>query len=258
MTKTTVKELRATAKALKIKGYSSMNKAGLEAAIAAAQNISAAAQTTKSDAELQAEFTAAFSSIDDGLGMARVYDLRRKLGWTREDFDRTIETLRDQMTIHLDIVQEYRLTKDQLEDCYFDKNGQGWGFIVWSDDSYKREDWMARATAIAEENARNSQAAEEVKEAETPAKSAKNTAKKSSRKAQPTKLVDFTKLNRKSYDEAVADLSLYRVCDLRMTLKVLGFTSYVEGAFSRARKAQLIKAAFYAGVDSHNFTPATM
>ena len=77
-------------------------------------------------------FHAAFEALDQGKIFVRICDLRRYLRWTREDFDATLRTLRDEEVIQLHSGDATTMTPDEVRDGFVDENGFRMGTVTWN------------------------------------------------------------------------------------------------------------------------------
>lgn len=80
----------------------------------------------------QEKFREAFYALDDGRIFVRIPDLRRKLGWPREAFDKIIRDLRNDETIGVYLADESTMTKDEIDDCFVDENNFRMGTVTWN------------------------------------------------------------------------------------------------------------------------------
>ena len=69
--------------------------------------------------------------VDRGRISVRIYNIRRKLGWSRERFDTTLEKLRDEAIIQLHGGDIQTMKKDEIDDSYIDDNGFLHITIAW-------------------------------------------------------------------------------------------------------------------------------
>ena len=81
----------------------------------------------------QEEFRRAFDSLSQG-GRAiavPIYQLRRALGWPREEFDAMLKDLRDKEIITLRKGDFSLMTQDEANDSFIDENGFRRGAVTW-------------------------------------------------------------------------------------------------------------------------------
>ena len=77
------------------------------------------------------EFRAAFNDLDRGKIFVRICELRRRLGWPREEFDGQLRRLRDEEVIQLHTGDVTSMTPDDVGDCFVDENGFRMGTVTW-------------------------------------------------------------------------------------------------------------------------------
>ena len=80
----------------------------------------------------RAEFREAYDELHREREFVRICDLRRRLGWPREEFDEMLRGLRDSMTVHMAQAEERYFSKDELADCWVDENNYRMGTIRWN------------------------------------------------------------------------------------------------------------------------------
>ena len=68
-------------------------------------------------------FREAFDSLDRGKIFVRIFEVRRKLGWSVERFDAMLEYLRDEAIIQLHAGDNTSMTKEDILDSFIDENG---------------------------------------------------------------------------------------------------------------------------------------
>ena len=78
------------------------------------------------------QFREAFDALDDGRIFVRIPDLRRKLDWPRETFDKVLRDLRNDETIGIYLADESTMTKDEINDCFVDENNFRMGTVTWN------------------------------------------------------------------------------------------------------------------------------
>ena len=78
------------------------------------------------------KFREAFDELHKSREFVRICDLRRKLGWPREEFDAMLRELRDSMTIHMAQADESMLTEADIQDCFVDENNYRMGTVTWN------------------------------------------------------------------------------------------------------------------------------
>ena len=76
-------------------------------------------------------FRAAFDDLDRGKIFVRICELRRRLGWEREEFDEQLRRLRDEEVIQLHTGDVTSMTPDDVRDCFVDENGFRMGTVTW-------------------------------------------------------------------------------------------------------------------------------
>ena len=80
----------------------------------------------------QANFKSAFDELHKFREFPRIPDLRRELGWSQSEFDNMIRVLRDNRTIQIFRADESMMTRDEIQDCFFDENGTPQGILIWN------------------------------------------------------------------------------------------------------------------------------
>ena len=76
-------------------------------------------------------FYLAFRELDRGRIFVRICDLRRHLGWKREDFDSLLRHLRDEEIIQLHSGDVTMMTPQEVEEGFIDENGFRMGTVTW-------------------------------------------------------------------------------------------------------------------------------
>ena len=79
-----------------------------------------------------AKFKAAFDELDRGKIFVKIAELRRKLNWPREVFDRMLRTLRDKEIIQMRIGDEHLMTRDEINDSFVDEFHDLMGTVTWN------------------------------------------------------------------------------------------------------------------------------
>ena len=79
-----------------------------------------------------AKFKAAFDELDRGKIFVKIAELRRKLNWPREVFDRMLRSLRDNETAQIYLADESTMTPDEIADCFIDENNYRMGTMTWN------------------------------------------------------------------------------------------------------------------------------
>ena len=79
----------------------------------------------------QEQFRAAFLELKQGENYVDIYALRRRLNWSREEFDAMLQKLRHAGTIHLYAGDTSSMTPDEIKDGFVDKNGFHMGSMNW-------------------------------------------------------------------------------------------------------------------------------
>ena len=116
--------------AYKSKAYT-MSLSVVEGTGRAPQGFDAEATPTPAFADRRGEFRAAFDDLDRGKIFVRICELRRKLGWPREDFDEQLRRLRDEEVIQLHTGDVTSMTPEDVRDCFIDENGFRMGTVTW-------------------------------------------------------------------------------------------------------------------------------
>ena len=84
--------------------------------------------------ELTVDFKTAFDKVDrTKIGYAKVHEVREKLNWPRDMFDRVIQYLWDKRIISLGQLDD--MTPEQMENSFMSKAGILMGGITWRDNS---------------------------------------------------------------------------------------------------------------------------
>lgn len=65
-------------------------------------------------------FRSAFEDVKGDKSHAKIYELREKLGWTREKFDAVLMKLRDERKIQLVYGETNKMTKEQLKNSFIE------------------------------------------------------------------------------------------------------------------------------------------
>ncbi len=78
-------------------------------------------------------FMSAFDELDHGKIFVRICDLRKKLNWSRENFDRMLVKLRDEAKIQLHEGDVTLMTDDEIENCFIDENNFRMGTVIRND-----------------------------------------------------------------------------------------------------------------------------
>ena len=90
------------------------------------------ADIVSQDRENQREaFCSAFKELDQGRIFVRICDLRRRLGWKREEFDALLRHLRDEELIQLHSGDVTMMTPQEVEESFVDENGFRMGTVTW-------------------------------------------------------------------------------------------------------------------------------
>lgn len=76
-------------------------------------------------------FYLAFRELDRGRIFVRICDLRRHLGWKREDFDSLLRHLRDEEIIQLHSGDVTMMTSQEVDEGFIDENGFRMGTVTW-------------------------------------------------------------------------------------------------------------------------------
>ena len=77
-------------------------------------------------------FKKAFDELNKGKIYVRISDMRRKLGWSREKFDTTLEQLRDNATIQLHAGDTSTMDESEVRDSYVDENNFLHITVTWT------------------------------------------------------------------------------------------------------------------------------
>ena len=85
----------------------------------------------ETDEERREAFHSTFKELDRGRIFVRICDLRRRLGWKREDFDSLLRRLRDEELIQLHSGDATMMTPQEVEDGFVDENGFRMGTVTW-------------------------------------------------------------------------------------------------------------------------------
>ena len=86
--------------------------------------------------ELTVDFKTAFDKVDrTKIGYAKVYEVREKLNWPHDMFDRVLQYLWDKRIISLGQLDD--MTPEQMENSFMSKAGILMGGITWRDNSIK-------------------------------------------------------------------------------------------------------------------------
>jgi hypothetical protein len=78
------------------------------------------------------QFRAAFQELEQGKIFVDIHALRRRLNWSREEFDTMLQKLRNDGRIHLYAGDTSTMTPDEIKDGFVDKNGFHMGSITWN------------------------------------------------------------------------------------------------------------------------------
>ena len=78
------------------------------------------------------KFKAAFDELDRGKVFVKIAELRRRLDWPREVFDRMLRSLRDNNTAQIYAADESTMTPDEIADCFIDENNYRMGTMTWN------------------------------------------------------------------------------------------------------------------------------
>ncbi len=78
------------------------------------------------------KFKAAFDELDRGKIFVKIAELRRRLNWPREVFDRMLRTLRDKEIIQMRIGDEHLMTRDEINDSFVDEFHDLMGTVTWN------------------------------------------------------------------------------------------------------------------------------
>ena len=81
----------------------------------------------------ETNFLNAVDELDKGKIFVRICDLRKKLQWTREDFDNILKTLRDKGTIQLHQADATEMTDEEIENSFIDENNYRLGMVIRND-----------------------------------------------------------------------------------------------------------------------------
>ncbi|MBI5724651.1 MAG: hypothetical protein HZA50_11880 [Planctomycetes bacterium] len=76
-------------------------------------------------------FAKAVRELDRGQIYIRIHAVRDRLGWTRERFDRMIETLRDEGVIQLHAGDITTMSKEEVEKSFVDENNFFFATLTW-------------------------------------------------------------------------------------------------------------------------------
>ena len=77
-----------------------------------------------------AEFKRVFDELDKGRIFVRICDIRRKLNYSREEFDQLLVAMRDAEMIQLHVGDASTVTQDELADGFVDENGFRMGTVT--------------------------------------------------------------------------------------------------------------------------------
>jgi hypothetical protein len=91
-----------------------------------------AAPQIKEEPRTEEQFRAAFRELERGKIFVDIYALRRRLNWSRGEFDAMLQKLRNAGTIHLYAGDITTMTPDEIEDGFVDKNGFRMGSMTWN------------------------------------------------------------------------------------------------------------------------------
>jgi len=78
------------------------------------------------------EFKAAYEALERGKGYVRIYEIRRHLRWSVQDFDRMLIRFRDAGKIQLLSSATDTFTKEDISDSFIDDRGLNKYLIMWS------------------------------------------------------------------------------------------------------------------------------
>lgn len=78
------------------------------------------------------KFKTAFDELDRGKIFVKIAELRRKLNWPREVFDRMLRSLRDKEIIQMRIGDEHLMTRDEINDSFVDEFHDLMGTVTWN------------------------------------------------------------------------------------------------------------------------------
>ena len=90
--------------------------------------------------EKVAEFKRVFDELNKGNRIfVRICDIRRKLNWSREEFDGMLVALRDAEVIQLCVGDASLETEDEIQDSFKDENSYRMGTLTWNEGSEIRD-----------------------------------------------------------------------------------------------------------------------
>jgi hypothetical protein len=79
------------------------------------------------------DFKAAWESLEGGNIYVDIFALRRRLAWSRDEFDAMLRKLRDDGMIQLHAGDAGTLTPDEIADGFTDENGFRMGSVTWEE-----------------------------------------------------------------------------------------------------------------------------
>ncbi len=78
----------------------------------------------------QEEFIEAVKELDRGNYFVKIPELRKRLGWPRENFDDMLRFLRDREIIQMHVADDTIMTPDEVSNCFIDENNYRMGTVT--------------------------------------------------------------------------------------------------------------------------------